>query len=99
MGVLFEDAKGAVREMSAFQWIWILSCAVNVVAISVVWWKLYDEQPNDWVHQIIVALMVASGPIGTYFLFVVCSLGYGLVIFCGAMQGLGYGYEKPPSKK
>lgn len=85
--------------MSVFQWIWVICCAVNIAAIGCIWLKLYDEQPNDWLNQIIAVVIVATGPIGTYFLFVTVSLGYGLLIFSGAMQGLGYGYEKPPSKK
>lgn len=84
--------------MTSFQWIWVLSCAVNIAAIGVLWWKLYDEQPNDLPHHIISALIVAAGPVGTYLLFVVCSLGYGLVIACGAMQKLGYKDEKQIKK-
>ncbi len=80
--------------MTPIRWFWILGCVVNIIAISVIWWKLYDEQPNDFPTQIISALIVATGPVGTYFLFVMCSLGYGLVMAAGALQGLGFTDKK-----
>lgn len=100
MGILFADAKGALQRMTTLQWVWVLSSAVNIVLIAWLFTKLYSEQPNGFPEQIVAALIVALGPIGTYLLFVTCSLGYGLVIFCGAMQGLGYMDEKetPPKK-
>ncbi len=84
--------------MTPFQWIWVASSAVNIAVITFAFVKLYDEQPNDFPKQIIAAIIVALGPIGTLLLCVSLIFGYGLVIVAGALKGLGCcdAKEEPP---